>query len=82
MSWFRERYHDLLLAVMIWCAARIWPVMNIYAPGAEKLGDDASVKAMIFADSEETLNKIVRGWTNPDADHAPGREALEQDDGR
>ena len=70
MGLFKTLWTDFLLHVFLWSGTKLWGVLNIYAPDGE--GDD--VRAMIFCDTEITLNKILRGYTNPDAESWYGKQ--------
>ena len=62
MNWLRGLRESFYIHVVIWAAAKIWPIMDLYCPDGE------NVKAIIFCDDDHTLNKILRGYTNPDAE--------------
>ncbi len=66
-DWFRDKLESFYFLVMFWAAKKVWPVVDIYCPGGDK-DEDAPVKAMIFCDDEHTLSRILRGYTNPDAE--------------
>lgn len=67
MEWINDKLESFYIWLMMWAATKVWPVMDIYAPGADK-SDDVPIKAIIFCDDEHTLNRILRGYTNPDAE--------------
>lgn len=60
MTWWENLKFDVAVWMIMRLLKFVFPVVDIYAPGAQK-DEDAPVKAIILADSEETLDKIVTG---------------------
>lgn len=46
----------------MWSGAKLWPVINVYAPNPA----EENVRAMIFCDNEETLVEVLNGTAIPE----------------